>query len=147
MPIACPTASVRAYVPRRSRRLRIRLVKKLAAALFAVALIAAAPREAAADRPLSLSIGSIFPTILGATTGGAIGYYFVTGPVAITTGAVLGGLVGNWWYTTGTAPKPAASNKKKSFYSEIPPLPFQLIRNDGGRGAGLRPAAFSAASD
>jgi hypothetical protein len=122
-------------------------MKTLAAAAFAVALIGVAPREAVAEPPLSLSVGAIFPTILGASTGGAIGYYFVTGPVAITAGAVLGGIVGNWWYTAGTARKTAMPSKKKAFSSEILPLPFQLIGNDGRRDAGLRTAAFSAASD
>ena len=119
-------------------------MKKLAVAVVAVALIAAAPRMACAQGPQSSSVGAIFPTLLGVCTGGAIGYYFVTGPVATLIGAVAGGIVGNWWYTAGTS---TATPGKKTSYSETLPSPIELIGYDKRPGAGLRPAAFSAASD
>jgi|SRR5205823_10689570 len=66
-------------------------MKKLAVLAVAVALVGFAPRDAAAQGSQSMSIGAVFPTLLGACTGGAIGYYFVTGPVATMVGAVAGG--------------------------------------------------------
>jgi hypothetical protein len=120
-------------------------MKKVAVAVVAVALIAGAPRMASAQGPQSSSVGAIFPTLLGVCTGGAIGYYFVTGPVATLIGAVAGGIVGNWWYTAGTST--ATPGGKKMSYSETLPSPLELIGYDERHGAGLRPAAFSAASD
>ena len=61
-------------------------MKKLAMLAVAVALVAFAPRDAAAQGSQSTSIGAVFPTLLGACTGGAIGYYFVTGPLATFIG-------------------------------------------------------------
>ena len=118
-------------------------MKKVAVAVVAVALIAGAPRMASAQGPQSSSVGAIFPTLLGVCTGGAIGYYFVTGPVATLIGAVAGGIVGNWWYTASTA----TPGGKKMYYSDTLPSPLELIGYDERHGAGLRPAAFSAASD
>ena len=118
-------------------------MKKVAVAVVAVALIAGAPRMASAQGSQSSSVGAIFPTLLGVCTGGAIGYYFVTGPVATLIGAVAGGIVGNWWYTASTA----TPGGKKMSYSETLPSPLELIGYDKRRSPGLRPAAFSAASD
>jgi hypothetical protein len=118
-------------------------MKNLAVAVVAVALVAAAPRMASAQGPQSSSVGAIFPTLLGVCTGGAIGYYFVTGPVATLIGAVAGGIVGNWWYTASTA-TPCC---QKMSYIETLPSPLELIGYDKRRSPGLRPAAFSAASD
>jgi hypothetical protein len=118
-------------------------MKKLA--VLAVALALFAPRDAAAQGSQSTSIGAVFPTLLGACTGGAIGYYFVTGPLATFIGAVAGGAVGNWWYTAANAPSPAPGRKKLSYSAELPPG-FELIGYHN-KPAGLRTAAFSAASD
>ena len=120
-------------------------MKKLAVLGIALALLAAAPRDAAAQGSQSTSIGAVFPTLLGACTGGAIGYYFVTGPLATFIGAVAGGAVGNWWYSAANAPSPAPARKKLSYSETLPPA-FQLIGYDS-KPAGLRTAAFSAASD
>jgi uncharacterized protein YcfJ len=121
-------------------------MKKLAMLAVAVALITFAPRDAAAQGSQSTSIGAVFPTLLGACTGGAIGYYFVTGPLATFVGAVAGGAVGNWWYSASTAPTPAPARKKLSYSETLPPV-LQLIGYDTKSAAGLRTAAFSAASD
>ena len=120
-------------------------MKKLAVLAIALALLAAAPRDAAAQGSQSTSIGAVFPTLLGACTGGAIGYYFVTGPLATFIGAVAGGALGNWWYSASTAPSPAPARKKMSYSETLPPA-LQLIGYDS-KPAGLRTAAFSAASD
>jgi hypothetical protein len=120
-------------------------MKKLAVLAIALALLAAAPRDAAAQGSQSSSIGAVFPTLLGACTGGAIGYYFVTGPLATFIGAVAGGADGNWWYSASTAPSPAPARKKLSYSETLPPA-LQLIGYDSKPG-GLRTAAFSAASD
>ena len=119
-------------------------MRKLAVLAVAVALIVAAPRDSAAQGSSSTSIGAVFPTLLGACTGGAIGYYFVTGPLATFLGAVAGGALGNWWYTAANAPTPAP-RKKMSYADQHPPV-LELIGYDG-KPAGLRTAAFSAASD
>ena len=120
-------------------------MKKLAFAAVAVALIAAAPRGAAAQGPSAA--GTVVATVLGAAAGGAIGYYYVTGPAATVVGAVLGGFVGDWWYTAGMSHDASLpGGKTKMFYSESSP-PLELIGYGGRSGAGLRTAAFSAASD
>jgi hypothetical protein len=119
-------------------------MRKLAVLAVALALIASAPRDAAAQGSQSVSIGAVFPTLLGACTGGWLGYYFVTGPVATAVGAVAGGAVGNWWYSASTTPNPGPH--KKLSYSERPPR-FVLIGDHGKPAGGLRTAAFSAASD
>ena len=120
-------------------------MKKLAVLAVAVALVGFAPRDAAAQGSQSMSIGAVFPTLLGACTGGAIGYYFVTGPVATMVGAVAGGALGNWWYSTANAPSPAPGRKKMSFEGPLPPG-FELIGYHG-KPTRLRTAVFSAASD
>ena len=120
-------------------------MKKLAVLAVAVALVGFAPRDAAAQGSQSMSIGAVFPTLLGACTGGAIGYYFVTGPVAPMVGAVAGGALGNWWYSTANAPSPAPGRKKMTFEGPLPPG-FELIGYHG-KPTGLRTAVFSAASD
>ena len=122
------------------------LMKKLAVAAVAVALIAAAPREAAAQGPSTA--GAVVATVLGAAAGGAVGYYYVTGSAATVIGAVVGGFVGDWWYTAGMSRDVALpSGKTKMFYTETLPPPFELIGYADRAGAGLRTAAFSAASD
>jgi len=120
-------------------------MKKLAVLAVALALVAVAPRDAAAQGSSSTSIGAVFPTLLGACTGGWIGYYFVTGPLATFIGAVAGGAVGNWWYTAASAPSPTPGRKKLSYSAELP-SGFELIGYDS-KPAGLRTAAFSAALD
>ena len=122
-------------------------MRKLAVLAVALALVASAPRDAAAQGSQSVSIGAVFPTLLGACTGGWLGYYFVTGPVATVVGAVAGGAVGNWWYSAGTSRDTAMQGSKtKMFYTETPP-PVQLIGYDSGLRQNLRTASFSAASD
>src|SRR5947208_16363381 len=95
-------------------------MKKLAVLAIALALLAAAPRDAVAQGSQSTSIGAVFPTLLGACTGGAIGYYFVTGPLATFIGAVAGGAVGNWWYSASTATTPYSARKKLSYSVTLP---------------------------
>ncbi len=119
-------------------------MKNLAVLTVALALVAVAPRDAAAQGSQSVSIGAVFPTLLGACTGGWLGYYFVTGPVATVVGAVAGGAVGNWWYSASTTPSPAP-RKKVSYAERLPG--FALIGDHGKPAGGLRTAAFSAASD
>jgi len=78
--------------------------------------------------------------------GGAVGYYYVTGPIATVVGAVVGGFVGDWWYSAGTARDVAVqSGKTKMFSTETPPV--QLIGYDSALRQNLRTATFSAASD
>ena len=121
-------------------------MKKLAVLAVAVALAGFAPRDAVAQGSQSMSIGAVFPTLLGACTGGWLGYYFVTGPVATLVGAAAGGALGNWWYSAGTARDAAVqSGKTKMFSTETPPV--QLIGYDSALRQNLRTATFSAASD
>jgi MFS family permease len=123
-------------------------MKKLAVAAVAVALIAAAPRGAVAQGSQGSTAGAVVATLLGAAAGGAIGYYYVTGPAATVIGSVVGGFVGDWWYTAGTSRDVALpGGKTKMFYTETMPPPLELIGYDNKHGAGLRTAAFSAASD
>ena len=110
-------------------------MKKLAVAAAAIVLIAAAPQGASAQATQGSTAGAVVATALGAAVGGAVGYYYVTGPAATVIGAVVGGFVGDWWYTAGTSRDSVMpGGKTKIFYAES-------LR------AGLRPAAFSAASD
>ena len=119
-------------------------MKKLAVAAVALALIAAAPRDAWAQ---GSTAGAVVATVLGAAAGGAVGYYYVTGPVATVVGAVVGGFVGDWWYSAGTSRDMVMqSGKTKMFYTETPP-PVQLIGYGSGLRQNLRTASFSAASD
>jgi uncharacterized protein YcfJ len=114
-------------------------MRKLAVAAVALALIAAAPRDASAQ---GSTAGAVVATVLGAAAGGAVGYYYVTGPVA----TVVGGFVGDWWYSAGTGRDTAMQGSKtKMFYTETPPV--QLIGYDTGLRQNLRTASFSAASD
>jgi len=118
-------------------------MKKLAVAAVALTLIAAAPRDAAAQ---GSTAGAVVATVLGAAAGGAVGYYYVTGPIATVVGAVVGGFVGDWWYSAGTARDVAVqSGKTKMFSTETPPV--QLIGYDSALRQNLRTATFSAASD
>src|SRR5436305_1674537 len=117
-------------------------MKKLAVAAVALTLIAAAPRDAAAQ---GSTAGAVVATVLGAAAGGAVGYYYVTGPIATVVGAVAGGALGNWWYSTVNAPSPAPGRKKMSFEGPLPPG-FELIGYHG-KPTRLRTAVFSAASD
>jgi len=120
------------------------LMTKLAVAAVALALIAAAPRDAWAQ---GSTAGAVVATVLGAAAGGAVGYYYVTGPVATVVGAVVGGFVGDWWYSAGTSRDMVMqSGKTKMFYTEPPP-PVQLIGYGSGLRQNLRTASFSAASD
>ena len=120
------------------------LMKKLAVAAVALALIAAAPRDAWAQ---GSTAGAVVATVLGAAAGGAVGDYYVTGPVATVVGAVVGGFVGDWWYSAGTSRDMVMqSGKTKMFYTETPP-PVQLIGYGSGLRQNLRTASFSAASD
>ena len=121
-------------------------MKKLAVLAVAVALAGFAPRDAVAQGSQSMSIGAVFPTLLGACTGGWLGYYFVTGPVATLVGAAAGGALGNWWYSAANAPSPAQARKKVSAGAALP-SGFELIGYDRKPATGLRTAAFSAASD
>jgi uncharacterized protein YcfJ len=118
-------------------------MRKLAVAAVALALIAAAPRDASAQ---GSTAGAVVATVLGAAAGGAVGYYYVTGPVATVVGAVVGGFVGDWWYSAGTGRDTAMQGSKtKMFDTETPPV--QLIGYDTGLRQNLRTASFSAASD
>lgn len=120
------------------------LMKKLAVAAVALALIAAAPRDVWAQ---GSTAGAVVATVLGAAAGGAVGYYYVTGPVATVVGAVVGGFVGDWWYSAGTSRDTVMQGgKTKMFYTETPP-PVQLIGYGSGLRQNLRTASFSAASD
>jgi MFS family permease len=120
------------------------LMKKLAVAAVALALIAAAPRDAWAQ---GSTAGAVVATVLGAAAGGAVGYYYVTGPVATVVGAVVGGFVGDWWYSAGTSRDMVMQGgKTKMFYTETLP-PVQLIGYGSGLRQNLRTASFSAASD
>src|SRR3982074_2133655 len=120
------------------------LMKKLAVAAVALALIAAAPRDAWAQ---GSTAGAVVATVLGAAAGGAVGYYYVTGPIAAGVGALLGGVVGGWGDSGGTSRDAAMQGgKTKMFYTETPP-PVLLIGYDSGLRQNLRTATFSAASD
>lgn len=120
------------------------LMEKLAVAAVALALIAAAPRDVWAQ---GSTAGAVVATVLGAAAGGAVGYYYVTGPVATVVGAVVGGFVGDWWYSAGTSRDTVMQGgKTKMFYTETPP-PVQLIGYGSGLRQNLRTASFSAASD
>ena len=121
-------------------------MKSLAVAAVALALIGAAPREASAQEA-GLTAGAVAATIVGAAVGGAVGYYYFTGIAATTIGVIGGGAIGDWWYTAATSGGGGMpSGKMKMRYADAPPL-FQLIDSSSGSQAGLRPAAFSAASD
>ena len=121
-------------------------MKRLAVAAVALALIGAAPREASAQEAGSIA-GAVAATVAGAAIGGAIGYYYFTGVAATTIGVIGGGAIGDWWYTAATSGGSLMpGGKMKMRYTDAPPL-FQLIDSSGRSQAGLRPAAFSAASD
>jgi MFS family permease len=119
-------------------------MKKLAVAAVALALIAAAPRDASAQ---GSTAGAVVATVLGAAAGGAVGYYYVTGSVATVVGAVLGGFVGDWWYSAGTSRDTAMQGGKTKMFSTGSPPPVQLIGYDPRLRQNLRTATFSAASD
>src|SRR5260370_42430038 len=111
-------------------------MKKLAVAAVALALIAAAPRDAWAQ---GSTAGAVVATVLGAAAGGAIGYYYVTGPAATVIGAVIGGFVGDWWYTAGTCRGTMLpGGKPKMFYTETVPPPCGLIGSNNQHGGGVR---------
>ena len=121
-------------------------MKRLAFAAVALALIGAAPQQAAAQEAGAIA-GAVAATVVGAAVGGAIGYYYFTGIAATTIGIIGGGAIGDWWYTAATSGGGGIpSGKMKMRYTDAPPL-FQLIDSSGRSQAGLRPAAFSAASD
>jgi len=119
-------------------------MKNLAVAAVALTLIAAAPRDASAQ---GSTAGAVVATVLGAAAGGAVGYYYVTGPVATVVGAVLGGFVGDWWYSAGTSRDAAMQGGKTKMFSTGSPPPVLLIGYDSGLRQNLRTATFSAASD
>jgi hypothetical protein len=122
-------------------------MKNLAVAAAAIVLIVAAPQGASAQGTQRLTGGAVVATALGAATGGALGYFYVTGTAATVIGAVVGGFVGDWWYSAGTSLDAAMpGGKTKVFYAETLPPPFALSSHHGSRESGLRPAAFSAAS-
>src|SRR5205823_9437118 len=102
-------------------------MKKLAVAAVALALIAAAPRDASAQ---GSTAGAVVATVLGAAAGGAVGYYYVTGPIATVVGAVVGGFVGDWWYSAGTGQDTAMQSGKTNVVYTEPPPPVLMIGND-----------------
>ena len=122
-------------------------MKSLAIAAVTLALIGAAPREAAAQEG-GLTPGAIASTIVGAAVGGAVGYYYFTGIAATTIGVIGGGAIGDWWYTAAMSRDGgAAGGKMKMNYSDQPQPSFQLIGYPGRYASGLHTAAFSAAAD
>jgi hypothetical protein len=121
-------------------------MKGLAVAAVTLALIGAAPRDAAAEET-GLSPGVVAATIVGTAVGGAIGYYYFTGFTATAIGLVGGALVGDWWYTAIARSDAELSGKTKLNYADGPPPVFQLISHSGMSQLRLHPAAFSAAAD
>ncbi len=122
-------------------------MKTLAVAAVTLALIGAAPREAAAQEG-GLTPGAIASTIVGAAIGGAVGYYYFTGVAATTIGVIGGGAIGDWWYTAAMSRDGgSAGGKMKMNFTDQPRPKFQLIGYSDGRQPGLRTAAFSAAAD
>ena len=122
-------------------------MKTLAVAAVAIALIGAAPREAAAQETGSIA-GALAATIVGAAVGGAVGYYYFTGTAATVIGLVGGGVIGDYWYTTATSRNGALPGTKKNMHHTDTPQPlFQLIGHSGESPARLHTAAFSAAAD
>ncbi|HEV2336556.1 MAG TPA: hypothetical protein VGS13_13725 [Stellaceae bacterium] len=121
-------------------------MKTLAAAAVTLALIGAAPREAAAQEG-GLSPGAIASTIVGAAIGGAVGYYYFTGVAATTIGVIGGGAIGDWWYTAALSRDGGTAGKMKMKFTDQPRPRFQLIGYSDGRQPGLHTAAFSAAAD
>jgi hypothetical protein len=120
-------------------------MKGLAVAAVTLALIGAAPREAAAEET-GLSPGVVAATIAGTVVGGAIGYYYFTGVTATAIGLVGGAMIGDWWYTA-IARGDEPGGKMKLNYADGPAPVFQLIAHSGTSLAGLHPAAFSAKAD
>src|SRR5688572_5354458 len=108
-------------------------MKTLAVAAVAIALIGAAPREAAAQEAGSVA-GALAATIVGAAVGGAVGYYYFTGGAATVIGLVGGGVIGDYWYTTATSRNGVMPGGKKMHYSDSDaPRPlFHLIGHSDG---------------
>jgi hypothetical protein len=122
-------------------------MKSLAVAAVTLALIGAAPREAAAQET-SLTAGAVAATVVGAAIGGAVGFYYFTGIAATTIGVIGGGAVGDWWYVAAANRDGVTTGGKMKMYFSDTPLPlFQLIGYSGRSQPGLHTAAFSAAAD
>ena len=120
-------------------------MKTLAVAAVALTLVAAAPRDAAAQE--GTTPGAVAATIVGAAIGGAAGYFYVTGTAATVIGIIAGGAIGDWWYTAAMSSGGASGGKMKMNYSDTPSPLFHLIGHPARSGAGLQTAAFSAHAD
>jgi hypothetical protein len=118
-------------------------MRKLAPIIALAAAVTFVSAPSMAQQRASSDSGVVLATLGGVVIGGALVYYYypLSQLTTMTLGAVVGGSVGNWWYSVaeGTADGYQAPLPRKSDVDGSA-KPFRLVTYTEGSRPAIRPA-------
>ena len=108
--------------------------------LAAAAAIAMLSSPAVAEEGSASDSGLLLSTLGGAVVGGALVYYYspLSPLTATTLGAIVGGTIGNWWYSASEGSDYAPARPRKQSDSFSPSGKLHLTSYPEGRYPAIR---------